>query len=103
SIQLADYQFNVVQRVLQDPVPRYLLADEVGLGKTVEAGLLVRQYVLDSPKARALVVVPAPLVAQWRRELVQRFGLADWLDDFVFVVSFDDLASIEAHLPTTGI
>lgn len=102
SVQLADYQFNVMQRVLQDPVQRYLLADEVGLGKTVEAGLLVRQYVLDSPEARALLVVPAPLVAQWRRELVQRFGLADWLDDFVFVVSFDDLASIEARLPTTG-
>jgi len=102
SVQLVDYQFNVVQRVLQDPVQRYLLADEVGLGKTVEAGLLVRQYVLDSPLARVLLVVPAPLVTQWRQELVQRFGLADWLDDFVFVVSSDDLASIEARLPTIG-
>lgn len=102
SVQLADYQFNVVQRVLQDPVQRYLLADEVGLGKTVEAGLLVRQYVLDSPEARVLLVVPPPLVAQWRQELTQRFGLADWLDDFVFVVSSEDLVSIEHHLPTTG-
>ena len=102
SVQLADYQFNVVQRVLQDPVQRYLLADEVGLGKTVEAGLLVRQYVLDSPDARVLLVVPAPLVGQWRQELTQRFGLANWLDDFVFVVSSEDLASIEHRLPTTG-
>lgn len=102
SVQLVDYQFNVVQRVLEDPVQRYLLADEVGLGKTVEAGLLIRQYVLDSPEARVLLVVPAPLVAQWRQELVQRFGLADWIDDFVFVVSYDDLASIKDRLPTAG-
>lgn len=100
SVQLVEYQFNVVQRVLQDPVQRYLLADEVGLGKTVEAGLLVRQFILDSPEARVLLVVPAPLVAQWRQEFVQRFGLADWLDDFLHVVPFDDMASIEVHLPS---
>jgi len=102
SVQLVDYQFNVVQRVLQDPVQRYLLADEVGLGKTVEAGLLVRQYVLDSPQARVLLVVPAPLVTQWRQELAQRFGLTDWLDDFVFVVSFDEISNIEQRLPDIG-
>ena len=102
SVQLVDYQFNVVQRVLQDPVQRYLLADEVGLGKTVEAGLLIRQYVLDSPEARVLLIVPAPLVPQWRQELVHRFGLADWLDDFVFVVSHEDLAAINDRLPTAG-
>ena len=102
SVQLADYQFNVVQRVLQDPIQRYLLADEVGLGKTVEASLLVRQYVLDSPEARVLIVVPTTLVAQWRQELVQIFGLLGWLDDYVFVVSSDDLASIKIHLPAAG-
>ena len=63
-IQLADYQFKVVRRVLQDPVQRYLLVDEVGLGKTIEAGVLVRQYLLDgAATARALVIVPPPLVA----------------------------------------
>lgn len=102
SVQLVDYQFNVVQRVLEDPVQRYLLADEVGLGKTIEAGLLVRQFVLDSPDARVLLVAPAPLVTQWRQELAQRFGLADWLDDFVFVVASDNLASIEERLADSG-
>jgi len=102
SVQLVDYQFNVVHRVLQDPVQRYLLADEVGLGKTVEAGLLIRQFVLDSPEARVLIIVPAALVPQWRNELAQRFGLMDWLDDFVFVVSSDDLLSIEDRLKTAG-
>lgn len=102
-IQLADYQFKVVRRVLQDPVQRYLLADEVGLGKTIEAGVLIRQYLLDgAATARALVIVPAPLVAQWRQELRERFMLGDWLDDFLFVVSSEDLDTIDAHLRTVG-
>lgn len=102
-IELADYQLKVVRRVLQDPVQRYLLADEVGLGKTVEAGVLIRQYLLDGAStARALVIVPAPLVAQWRQELRERFMLDDWLDDFLFVVPSDDLEAIEAHLRTVG-
>ena len=102
-IQLADYQFKVVRRVLQDPVQRYLLADEVGLGKTIEAGILIRQYLLDgTATARALVIVPSPLVAQWRQELRERFMLGDWLDDFLFVVSSDDVETIEMHLRTVG-
>lgn len=102
-IQLADYQFKVVRRVLQDPVQRYLLADEVGLGKTIEAGVLIRQYLLDgTATARALVIVPPPLVAQWRQELRERFMLGDWLDDFLFVVSSDDLGAIQANLSTIG-
>ncbi|CAN5663340.1 hypothetical protein BH11PSE7_BH11PSE7_20090 [soil metagenome] len=102
SVELVNYQFNVVQRVLQDPVQRYLLADEVGLGKTVEAGLLIRQYLLDTTTARVLVVVPSPLVSQWRQELSRRFNLADWLDDFLFVVGAEDLATIEEYLPLVG-
>ncbi|MET3653125.1 protein DpdE [Dyella japonica] len=102
-IQLADYQFKVVRRVLQDPVQRYLLADEVGLGKTIEAGVLIRQYLLDSPPtAHVLVIAPTPLVAQWRQELRERFMLADWLDDFLFVVPSSDLNAIDAHLRTAG-
>lgn len=103
SIQLADYQFSVVRRVLQDPVQRYLLADEVGLGKTVEAGILIRQYILDEAKtAYALVVVPPPLVSQWKHELADRFHLAAWLDDFVHVVASDDLEAIENHIESAG-
>ena len=102
SVTLEAYQFNVVRKVLQDPIQRYLLADEVGLGKTVEAGLLIRQYALDSVDARALLIVPPALVAQWRQELIQRFGLRDWLDDFIWVLPSDDLAGIEEHLAEVG-
>lgn len=95
AIELTSYQFEVVRRILQDPVQRYLLADEVGLGKTIEAGILIRQYFLDEPAtARVLVVVPPALVGQWRQELQQRFFLGDLLDDFLLVVAADDTASI---------
>jgi ATP-dependent helicase HepA len=102
SMQLEGYQFNVVCKVLQDPIQRYLLADEVGLGKTVEAGLLIRQYILDSAEARVLLIVPPALVAQWRQELTTRFGLLNWLDDYIWVVPSDDLAAVTEHLPGAG-
>ncbi len=66
-IDLEGHQVEVVRRVLQDPVQRYLLADEVGLGKTIEAGLLIRQCVLDCGKdAEIVIVVPDALVDQWQ-------------------------------------
>jgi ATP-dependent helicase HepA len=102
SVELADYQFNVVKKVLQDPVQRYLLADEVGLGKTIEAGLLIRQYTLDEAEAHILLIVPPSLVMQWRQELIQRFGLRDWLDDHVWVIPSDDLSSVKKRIPTAG-
>ena len=104
SIELVDFQFNVVRRVLQDPVQRYLLADEVGLGKTIEAGVLIRQYILDEAStARALIVVPPSLVNQWREELADRFNLAEWLDDFIHVIASDRLDDIARHIPDAGL
>jgi ATP-dependent helicase HepA len=50
SIELVPHQVAVVHRVLHDPFQRYLLADEVGLGKTIEAGALIRQFTLDEPE-----------------------------------------------------
>ena len=92
SIDLVDYQFEVVRRVLTDPVQRYLLADEVGLGKTIEAGIVIRQYFLDYPEeARGVVVAPAALVKQWRSELSARFGLTHQLDRRLHVVGHEDL------------
>ncbi len=102
SIQLADYQFNVVRKVLQDPVQRYLLADEVGLGKTIEAGLLIRQYTLDVADAKILLITPPSLVRQWRHELIQRFGLRDFLDDHLWVISSDNLTGVKEHVQTAG-
>ena len=89
-IDLERHQYEVVKRVLQDPMQRYLLADEVGLGKTVEAGVLIRQFVLDHPQDHIVVVItPSALLVQWRRELRKRFLLGDFLDDSLLVMSID--------------
>lgn len=99
AIELNSHQVDVVRRILTDPTQRYLLADEVGLGKTIEAGVVIRQAVLDQPaRHNVVVLVPPPLVQQWRHELVDRFGLAAYLDDSVFVVSYEDESDVVERL-----
>lgn len=102
SIDLVDYQFDVVRRVLTDPIQRYLLADEVGLGKTIEAAIIVRQYFIDDHAARAVLVVPPPLVHQWRRELAVRFGLEAELDDTLHVIAHDDIDRLSEVIANAG-
>lgn len=96
SIELNSHQVDVVRRVLNDASQRYLLADEVGLGKTIEAGIIIRQAVLDDPDHKVVILVPGPLVRQWRNELVNRFGLKVFLDESVLVLaqSADDEAAL---------
>jgi ATP-dependent helicase HepA len=95
AIELVEHQVNVVRRVLQDPFQRYLLADEVGLGKTIEAGVLIRQHVLDEPDShRVLVIVPNALIRQWKEELTCRFHLEDQLGATIHVVGYRDVGVI---------
>jgi ATP-dependent helicase HepA len=90
SIELEPHQIEVVRRVLQDPVQRFLLADEVGLGKTIEAGVLIRQCAIETNwNGRIVVLAPEALTAQWRHELKQKFGLEPALEKTIFVLSFD--------------
>lgn len=74
-INLFQHQLDTAARVLADPVMRYLLADEVGLGKTIEAGIVIRQLLIDDPEARVLVLCPESLKGQWDSELRYRLGL----------------------------
>ena len=102
AVDLEHHQVEVVRRVLQDPVQRYLLGDEVGLGKTIEAGLLIRQHVYDHPSQhQVLVVVPKTLNQQWRHELATRFGLHAELASSICVTEVDKLPSLEASLHPT--
>lgn len=81
SIEIEPHQIAVVRRVLQDPIQKYLLADEVGLGKTIEAGIIIRQHLLDKKhEANVIISVPATLIDQWSRELSLRFHLGDLFD-----------------------
>ncbi|MFN9374245.1 MAG: protein DpdE [Planctomycetaceae bacterium] len=97
AIDIEKHQVAVVRRVLQDSVQRYLLADEVGLGKTIEAGVLIRQHVLDDPTGhRVLIILPTSLLRQWREELRSRFFLEDQLDRSIHLVALGDRERIEA-------
>ena len=73
SVELHDHQLTVVRSVSDDHERRYLLADEVGLGKTVEAGALVWQSLRDQPSGEVLVLAPDHLRQQWAEELVDKF------------------------------
>lgn len=77
KIEMFPHQVEVARRVLQDPTLRYLLADEVGLGKTIEAGIILRQLKLDMPGTKAVVLAPEQIVVQWQEELEHRFDLGE--------------------------
>ena len=77
-----DYQIRAAQIVLRRFRGRGLLCDEVGLGKTIEAGLVLKEYLARNIVQRVLVVTPAALVEQWREELSSKFGLADFVTTF---------------------
>ena len=68
------HQLRALERALAREPVRYLLADEVGLGKTIEAGLILRELKLRGRVRRTLVVAPKGLVAQWVAEMKLHFG-----------------------------
>ena len=74
-IDLIPHQLYVAAEVAERHRPRVLLADEVGLGKTIEACLILHRLHLTGRAERVLVLVPEPLVHQWFIELLRRFNL----------------------------
>lgn len=69
------YQIETVRKVLKQFRGRVLLADEVGLGKTVEAGMILKEYLLRGMVENVLVLTPASLVGQWQEELETKFDI----------------------------
>ncbi len=72
------YQLRVVEQVLREKAPAAILADDVGLGKTIEAGLIYKELVLRGIVRTALVLAPKALLSQWQQELREHFD-----EDFV--------------------
>jgi len=70
------HQISTAKKVVHEMGGRAILADEVGLGKTIEAGLVLKEYMVRGLVKRVLILVPASLVLQWVRELNQKFGIA---------------------------
>jgi SNF2 family DNA or RNA helicase len=98
------HQIETAKKVLNELHGRAILADEVGLGKTIEAGLILKEYLIRSLVQRVLILVPSSLVIQWVRELNQKFKIPAWAQknvhswtDYNIVVSSIDTAKRDPH------
>ncbi len=75
GIEVDDYQLDPVVRALSMPRVNLLIADDVGLGKTIEAGLVVQEMILRHRVRSVLIVCPSSLQVQWQEEMRDKFGL----------------------------
>ncbi len=75
AVQFKDWQYEPLARALKLPFPRLLIADDVGLGKTTEAGLVLSHLAQLGAADRILIIAPAHLCQKWQNELQARFGL----------------------------
>ncbi|MCB1137317.1 MAG: DEAD/DEAH box helicase family protein [Leptospiraceae bacterium] len=78
--RLLPHQIEATHRVVQALRPRFILADEVGLGKTIEAGLIMKELMLRKGYKKVLVAAPATLTVQWQQEMKSKFN-----EDFVIM------------------
>jgi SNF2 family DNA or RNA helicase len=100
------HQERTCVRVLQEMRGRAILADEVGLGKTVEAGLVLKEYAIRGLVRRALILTPASLTGQWQEEMRSKFDLpfavlrsvGDW-ENQPFLIASIDTAKRGLHRP----
>ena len=93
SVELHDHQLTVVRSVTENSRRRFLLADEVGLGKTIEACALVWQHLSRNPDGRVLVLAPDHLRQQWANEMLDRFHVRNFTEASVRFEAHDDPAS----------
>lgn len=84
------HQLFIAHEVARRESPRVLLADEVGLGKTIEAGLILHHQLLTGRADRVLIVVPDPLLHQWLVEMRRRFNLRFSLFDAPRYIESDE-------------
>jgi superfamily II DNA or RNA helicase len=75
GITIEDYQLDPLVRAVQMPRANLLIADDVGLGKTIEAGLIVQELLLRNRARTILIVCPSSLQIQWRDQMRDKFGL----------------------------
>lgn len=75
GIEIEDYQLEPLVRAIQMPRANLLIADDVGLGKTVETGLVIQELIVRSRARTVLIVCPAGLQTHWRDQMRDKFGL----------------------------
>lgn len=102
-VDFLPHQLNCAEQVVEEMSGRAILADEVGLGKTIEAGLILKEYMIRGLVKKVLILAPASLVNQWVQEMNQKFYIpaaaqrksAIW--DYDVVVSSIDTAKRPPH------
>jgi len=98
------HQIKTAEKVLKQMRGQVILADEVGLGKTIEAGIILKEYLLRGLVKRALILTPASLCWQWYQELAEKFQIYagiqksewDWEHADILIASIDT-AKLEPH------
>lgn len=112
KIFLLPHQLQTVMRCLQQEKCRVMLADEVGMGKTIEAASIIKLYIQKKSDKEILIIVPSALLEQWKVELFIKFGLIDGdnengngiqfcsiddLDEELLSISWNMIVVDEAH------
>lgn len=103
-MKFLEHQIQTAEKAIEEMNGRAILADEVGLGKTIEAGLILKEYMIRGLVTKALILVPASLVNQWVKELNEKFYIPAiayrknyaW-DQYDIVVSSIDTAKRAEH------
>ena len=91
SVKLLEHQVDAAYRALFEMNGKALLADEVGLGKTIEVGMILKEMHYRETQDSVLILTPAQLAKQWQGEMVEKFGLE-------FVCNYDDeFEGFDAH------
>jgi SNF2 family DNA or RNA helicase len=85
GIEVKAYQLEPLRKALQMPRVGLFIADDVGLGKTIEAGLILREMLLRQRIKRVVISCPPSVLRQWQEEMASRFGLAFTLMDRAYV------------------
>jgi len=104
-VELLPHQIYIANEVAKRHAPRVLLADEVGLGKTIEAGMILHQLIHTGQAQRILILVPDSLLHQWLVEMLRRFNLPFSLFDterLDAIMEFSRLDSEEIGLPASS-
>lgn len=83
KVQLLEHQLNAAHRALFQMDGKALFADEVGLGKTIEVGMVLKEMVFREAHDTFLILTPAQLATQWQKEMQEKFGLD-------FACNYDD-------------
>lgn len=91
KIYLMSHQLKSIMRCLQDETCRYMLADEVGMGKTIEAASILKVYFSRHSDVNALIVAPKSLLEQWKTELFFKFDLYEGENENNNYITFAEL------------